>query len=258
MSRMRRYMIPLIVVACVLLMGWLFNNYLRSTQDNPVSIALAEFSANQYIKQNPTVSGYRIDWVASNEKNENYWVRLSLPGSADSYFELEYNHIGVLLRNTYENYVTKKWNTAVRLNNEYTTAMNAVLASAPKLAEIGCASDLSVHLPNDSWDSAHSISSDELELDGVYDLAELGARAGYVLIIVEVDSAQAVTVERLAETLLNVRKAVDQAGIPFYNIDCFVDYNNGTYSKYMRLRDFLYEDIYEENLERRVLEALDS
>ena len=104
MSRMRRYMIPLIVVACVLLMGWLFNNYLRSTQDNPVSITLAEFSANQYIKQNPTVSGYRIDWVASNEKNENYWVRLSLPGSADSYFELEYNHIGVLLRNTYENY----------------------------------------------------------------------------------------------------------------------------------------------------------
>lgn len=154
--------------------------------------------------------------------------------------------------------MTKKWNTAVRLNNEYTTAMNAVLASAPKLAEIGYASDLSVHLPNDSWDSAHSISSDELELDGVYDLAELGARAGYVLIIVEVDSAQAVTVERLAETLLNVRKAVDQAGIPFYNIDCFVDYNNGTYSKHMRLRDFLYEDIYEENLERRVLEALDS
>lgn len=48
MSRMRRYMIPLFVVAFVLLAGWLFNNFLRTTPENPISIALAEFSANQY------------------------------------------------------------------------------------------------------------------------------------------------------------------------------------------------------------------
>lgn len=254
----RRMILITLMIAGVLLAVCVSNTILGSNPGNPVSTALAGFSAQLYKVTHHPSSDYEIGAVQYDEKSERYCVGFSSAQSADSYFTLEYNPIGILVRNSYENRVEKRGNTAIRLSHEYNAAVMEALTAAPYPAEFLCTARLSWQHADGPFDSDHYIISDELELDGHYDLAELGAKAGSVWIRVEVDSPDDVSVEKLAETLQHIRKTLDQAGLPFYGIDCLLIYPNGTYTKCLDLKDFLCEDIFEEDLEVRLEEALGS
>jgi len=253
----KQIMIPLLIVFGILLAGWIGSAILHDIPDNFVSCALAEFSANLYKAQHHPASDYQVGKARYDEKSENYFVTLSSDASPDSRFSLEYSHIGILVGDSYKYRVTQRANTAIRLSNAYAYAVYETLTVQSDSAEFYRAAHLQYQVADGPYDDAHYIISGELELDGTYDLAELGAKAGYVWINVSVDSAELVTVENLAEILLYVRETLDQAGLPFYTIDCLFEYCNGTHSKRMDLDGFLYEDIYEEGLVTRLSEALD-
>ena len=98
-----------------------------------------------------------------------------------------------------------------------------------------------------------NIISNELDLDGVYDLAELGSKAGILSINIQAKSADEVTIENLAEILLSIRETLDQANLPFYTIACRFYYSD---QNDIRVSGLLYEDIYEEDFETRIYDAL--
>lgn len=253
MNAKRIIVITLIVISVILLAEWKCSAILDEKPGNMVSTGLAERSAKRYLQENHPDSDYRISSVDYNDKDERYYVTLILPGSADSQFTLGYDSKGRMETNSYERMVTRKANTAIRLSDDYAAAVDKTLDTEQWRA----AGWLQWNTINGSYDDSNCFFSDDLQLDGVYELSELGAKAGCLWVTVNVDSANAVTVEGLAESLLSIRKTMDEANLPFCKIDCRLQYANGTSSKRLEVEDFLYEKIYEQDMETRVEEALE-
>lgn len=230
---------------------------LENIPENSTSYTLAEHSAQAYKEKYHPDSDYAVSEAVYDVKDERYRVTLSSPTSADSHFVLEFNPFGMIIRNSYEFDVTRRANTGRRISNEYNTAVKEVLTAVPYPAELSCIGSLQWQVSGGPHDSAHTILSDELELDGLYDPAQFGAKAGHIWLHITVDSPEMVTTDKLAATMLYVRKTLDQAKLPFHTISCFLGYPNGTKSKRLRLEDFLYADIYEERLINRITEHLD-
>ena len=96
-----------------------------------------------------------------------------------------------------------------------------------------------------------------LELDGLYDVQELGKKAGHLVLYVYDEE---VSVERAADILLEVKKQMDAGGVNFYVIDFVLEYpkpEDGGHWKEGRVEtmEFRSEDIYEEGMVERVYEA---
>ena len=250
--------IPLIVIVFILLTVWVGYDHLETYPENPVSYALAEHFAKQYKESHFPHTNYELSPVSYHEKDECYYIYFTSPESPDSNFYLGYNHIGVLTRNNYESLVENKANTAIRLNRKYKDAVTETIVSIPEsieYKEFYCYGDLNWRPTQPEGDSTHIIISSELELDGIYELTEFSAKAGYIGIFVELTSAEQATVQNMAAILLHVRETMDKANLPFYMISCTIRYPNGTFTQGLELENFLYEDITEENLEAR-LEAV--
>lgn len=98
-----------------------------------------------------------------------------------------------------------------------------------------------------------------MELDGIYDINELGAKAGKLTIYIYDDT---VTVERLAEIILDIKGMLDDAGVRFYVMDCVLEYPKPESGEWKQGRvevmDFLCSDIYEEGLVERVQASNDA
>ena len=106
---------------------------------------------------------------------------------------------------------------------------------------------------------AYVLITNELELDGIYDVNELGAKAGKLTLYVYDDT---VTVERLAEIILDIKSMLDDAGVRFYVMDCVLEYPKPESGEWKQGRvevmDFLCSDIYEDGLVERVKASNDA
>ena len=105
----------------------------------------------------------------------------------------------------------------------------------------------------------YALITNELELDGIYDVNELGAKAGKLTLYVYDDT---VSVERLAEIILDIKGMLDDAGVRFYVMDCVLEYPKPESGEWKQGRvevmDFLCSDIYEEGLAERVQASNDA
>lgn len=105
----------------------------------------------------------------------------------------------------------------------------------------------------------YALITNELELDGIYDVNELGAKAGKLTIYVYDD---AVTVERLAEIILDIKGMLDDAGVRFYVMDCVLEYPKPESGEWkqgrLEVMEFLCSDIYEEGMADRVRASNDA
>ena len=70
------------------------------------------------------------------------------------------------------------------------------------------------------------------------------------------------TVERLAQIMLDIKKMLDDAGVGFYIMDCVLEYpkpEEGAWKQdRVEVMDFLCSDIYEEGMVERVRAANDA
>ena len=105
----------------------------------------------------------------------------------------------------------------------------------------------------------YALITEDLVLDRVYDIRELGAKAGKIVLYVQDET---VTVERAAEILLEVRRLMDLGGVPFYAIDFVLEYPKPEDGEWregrVETQEFLYLDIYEEGMVERVSVANDA
>lgn len=226
------------------------------TIDN-FSCEKAESAAEKYLQEHHFGSDYEISSVYRDEKSVLYYVSITSPSSVDRGFQLGYDTQGKLKYNSYEYHVVQKGNVAIRLSNEYGSAIEDTITASLPQYDVRCNGSLSWSTAP-PYDDPHTLFPGTLELDASYDLTEFGRKYGSLWCQVEVNSAKAVTVENLAEILLHLRETAEQAGLPFYMIDCDLAYPKGTNSRRLSVKDFLFEDIYEENLEARLEEAMKS
>ncbi len=237
-----------IIIILVFLVCFIGNKHLRDNYLNPVSTSLIKFSSS--IRHKLFYSDYEIDEFY--DSLNGYAVRLYIPESSDNYFFLKYNHFGWLIADEYEYRVEKKYNTIERLHHEY---VNAVFE----------------RLKSDSlyWDKINYSGGlyyygefpyiDELELDREFELEDLGRfgeKLGEISVTVYTSSKEEVTVERMAEALIHLRKTLEKDSLRFRSIDFELAPPSNKKGERLKVTDFLYQDIYEENLVERLNEAL--
>ncbi len=247
-----------LVVAIVLIIGvGLFANALVG---NPVSKFLATKSANEYIEKTYSDKDFVIEEVTYDFKTGGYYARVTSPTSIDSHFSLSFDWMGKLVLDCYDD-VTTGWNTAMRLEDDYRNAVKAVTESKDfsekyflAYGEIPCV--LSDY-PIDEEKPEYALQRKDLVLDKVYDIREVGANHGKLVLWAQDDE---VTIERLSELLLDVKNKFDKSGVTFKAVEFILEPTKEEGQPLMsdeqiKIRNFYYSDIYEDGLVERVKKA---
>ena len=249
------------IVAVALIAGlcWFANGLVG----NPISKLLATNTAKQYLKDHHPDTDYQLDAVTFNFKFVCYNAYFSSPSSPDSSFTLMLGMDGKIVQDYYEAHVTNRENTARRLENEYRAAVGKVLDNPafPYDCHIGYGElqFIPEEYKHESDVPSYALITNDLELDGIYDINELGAKAGALTIYIYDDT---VSVERLAEIILDIKAMLDDSGVSFYVLDCVLEYpkpESGQWTEgRVEVMEFLYSDIYEEGMVERVQASNDA
>lgn len=250
-----------LVLALALIVGVCV--FANSLVGNPISKMLATQTAEKYLEENHPGKDYQLDGVTFSFKLICYYAYFSSPSSPDSSFSLMLGMDGKIIHDYYENNVLTGWNTARRLSDEYRAAAGKVLDNPafPYHIDIGYGD---LEFISEEYKDApevpdYALITNNLELDGIYDIGELGAKAGKLTIYIWDDT---VTAERLAQIMLDMKKMLDDAGVRFYIMDCVLQYPKPEEGEWKQDRvevmDFLCADIYEEGMVERVAAANDA
>ena len=244
----------------ILGLGWFAN----ALVGNPVSKWLAARTAEKHLEKVYGDTDFEIERLGFNFKDTDYYAHIMSPSSEDSSFSLRIDMLGRLRWDTYESRVLSGNNTADRLYMEYRELADTVFESPyyPFTSFITYG-DLRVafNVPEGVEPSAVGyLMPEKLVLDKKYDIRELAAKAGNLVVYVEDD---VVTVERAAEVLLELKTLFDTENVPFHAIDFVLEYprkpEGGTTKEgRVNVEGFLYSDIYEEGLVERVKTADDA
>ncbi|MBR2875988.1 MAG: hypothetical protein IKC01_02515 [Clostridia bacterium] len=246
------------VLAIILIIG--VGVFANAFVGNPVSKYLATKGAKAHLEKTYGSTDFQIEEVIYDFKTCDYSAKITSPTSIDSHFTLSFNFTGKLTLDTYDD-VTSGWNTACRLDEDYRNLVKSVTESKdfPKnyfiaYGEIPCV--LSDY-PVDEKHPDFALQKEELVLDKTYDIRELGAKSGKLIISVY---DEAVTEEKLSEILLEIKERFDKAGVTFKGIDCRLEppMEEGIasdYDNFVEVRNFLYSDINEDGLLEKVKKA---
>ena len=224
---------------------------------NPISKHIATNTAEKHLEEKYSDRDFEIEKVIYNLKDGNYHAFIKSPSSIDSHFTVLIDMSGNLKIDNYEYSVLTGWNTANRLGNEYREKVDEILDSQsfPYAVDIGFGDIefIPTEYAKDPSVPDYAIIIEDLKLDGEYDINELGSKAGKLTIYIDDET---VSYERLAEVILDIKKIFDDANLKFYALDFVLEYpknENGTKKEgRVEVRDFLYADIYEEDMIERV------
>lgn len=235
---------------------------------NPVSHALAKKAANIFLSDRFSDTDYQMERITYSFKDGDYHAFMVSPTSIDGDFSVSFTMLGEYRYDTYDS-VLDGFNTAQRLNSEYRKLTDTVL-NDPALPYDN-SQDYSIMFgrleiypreafedPNATDVPVYAIVQDDLELNKIYDIKELGAKAGHLILYVDNDT---ISVEEAARIMLDFRSMFDKADIPFYAMDFVLRHpraEDGTSDdEEIRINDFLYQDIYEEGLTDRIEIAIE-
>ena len=151
-------------------------------------------------------------------------------------------------------------NYAALLLERIETALTAQVADSP---EFPCTSEIAfgeLVFGDREWGrgDSYGLEQSSLELDGDYDVAALGAEAGRFVLYADDEE---VSVERAAELLLEVRRVMEESGVPFRSVDfvlrCPRVEAGGprTGEESIHVLNFPWEEIREEGMKERVQAA---
>lgn len=229
---------------------------------NPISKFLANRSAEKYISEAYSDMDLIIRDVTYDFKVGSYYARIYSPSSIDSHFSLSYDFSGNLIYDSYDHRVLNGENTAQRINEEYREAVDSVLNSPlyPYNSYIGYGDIefIPEEYKNNFDVPSYAIVTETLVPDAIYDINEMGRKAGHLTIYVADDE---LTPEKMAEVLLGLKDIFDRSGVGFHAINCVIenrkeDVPPSTDIKQIEVQHFLYSDIYEENLTERIEKSI--
>lgn len=214
---------------------------------NPISKMLANRGGQKLVEEKYDNLDLNIEKAFYNFKDGNYIVRLRSNKSIDTHFELSFTPSGKLHYDNYQDAVASKWNTRMRLEDQYRKLTGQVFED---------------DFPyKTSIDYGEILAKDEdfsyLELDKIYDIKEIGKEEGHLNLYIETKDQDRDT---MVKVLLETKKIFDRKDVPFYSVDLTLEKpkrENENYEEGLMIKDFLYEDIYLEGLAKRVDENIE-
>lgn len=248
------------VVAVVILigLGWFAN----ALVGNPVSKMLATNTAEKHLAEAYANTDYYIEKVSYNFKDGNYHAFIKSPTSIDTEFSLYITMLGELRLDTYDDVLTG-FNTARRIEQEYRELADTVLSSPafPYTCHIDYGT-LEIYpeelIGNPEYEDvpSYALNQDELILDKIYDIRELGKQAGHLVIYID---SETVSPEAASEIMLDIKARFDDAGIPFAAMDFTLQYPKPEEGRRpegeVSVANFPYDELHEDGLADRIIEA---
>ena len=235
---------------------------------NPVSHTLATKAAKAYMSDQFSDTDYEMERITYSFKDGRYHAFMVSPTSIDGDFSVCFSMMGEYCYDTYDS-VQDGWNTAQRLNSEYRKLTDTILYD-PALpydntqvysimfGELEIYPKEFIDDPNVHDIPDYSLVQDDLELNKIYDIKELGAKAGHLILYVD---NEVISVEETARIMLDFRSMFDEADIPFYAMDFVLRHprteDGQSDDEEIRINDFLYQDIYVEGLTDRIETAIE-
>ena len=249
-----------LVIAIALIVGicWVANGL----NGNPISKMLAKKAANEYLEENFSDTDYYIEELGFSFKFSNYYAHVRSVTSMDTQFTLHIDMLGNVYFDTYDS-VTGGFVTARRVEQEYRELTKQIFENPwfPYPSDIGYGT-LEIY-PQEALDDPdvndipdYALVQQDLILDQIYDIRELGRQAGHLIIYVE---SETISFELAAQIMLDIRAEFEKANIPFRAIDFVLQLplpeEGPRPDEEVRVKDFRYEDIYQENLIDRIMAA---
>lgn len=214
-------------------------------------------AAKSYLAEQYPGNDFEITEFYHNFKDNGFDAEIQSRSSADTYFlvriaddtlELDYD--------SYEWAVQERWNTAVRITEDYEAQAEGVLNTLPGIDRADA--DFVRYSRTDSYSAfqlAVGLDTTTLELDGTYDAAAMGWEHG-TLELRFVEAEEDLNLRRLLERLREVDDAMTQAGVGYRVVEIRLvnapDWDN---TRDFYIYGILREDLYSEDPEA-VLQAL--
>lgn len=254
----KRIKAPLIAAICtitaviILAIALVFGYFINGFFGNPISKHLATKTAEKQLASCYADTDYIIDDVRYSLKDGRYYAYIISPASPDSAFTLYISMLGKIELDDHESRVTGRWNTAMRIDAEYGAAVDRIIdgEAFPYNVDIGYGAllfDRDVSL-SDFPVGTYDMTS--LVLDGVYAPYETGKAAGEITLYIK---GEAVTEERLAEILLDIKEIFDNGAVAFNSINLILENDSG--DERVEVMSMLYTDIYEDGFLERVKQS---
>ena len=244
------------ILALVLIAG--VGVFANGVVGNPISKWLATNTAENRLSEVYADKDYEVERVTFSFKDGSYHAFIVSSSSPDSEFSMSLNWKGQLRWDSYEDRVLSGENTAARINKEYRAATEAIFTS-PAFPYYSHIEYGDIEFNSREWLdvedlSGYALYTEDLELDKVYDIRELGKAAGHLVLYVYDED---VSVEKAAEILLEVKNLMDAGGVAFHAIDLVLEYpkpvdDSPRKEGRIETMEFLYDDIYEEEMVERV------
>ena len=258
--------ITIVVLLIVLSAGLLW--FCNAMFGNPVSHTLATKSAKAFLSDRFSNTAYKMERITYSFKDGRYHAFMTSPTSIDGDFSVCFSMLGEYCYDTYDS-VLDGWNTAQRLESEYRKLTDTILYD-PALpydntqvysimfGRLEIYPREAFEDPNSTGVPEYAILLEDLELNEIYDIKELGAKAGHLILYVD---NEVISVEETARIMLDFRSMFDKAAIPFYAMDFVLRHprteNGKSDDDEIRINDFLYQDIYEEGFTGRIEVAIE-
>lgn len=241
------------VVAFILigLIIWFANGFVG----NPVSKMLANKSAEKYIEATYPDMDLEINKAVYSFKDGGYSVFVELPTSLDINFSVNISPTGKVRWDSYESSVIGKFNTWRRVNSQYREIVEEVFAAEnfPYESDIDFGEIKIINEVDHSFGPEYGVERKELVIDKIYDIKELGAKAGNLVYYIE---DEIINAKRASEILLDLKNVFDEKDVPFYAINFTLQEPKiNPDRKEFRVSGFRYSDIYEDGLVERLEQA---
>lgn len=222
---------------------------------NPFTRHSIESKAAAYIEQTYPGTDYVIDGTYRDIKMGGYGVAISSPSSEDTYFTLHYESDGTLRYDDYPNEVGNRFTVYRRIEEEYRKLTDPILQNIStdpsKIAfgEIPISEKSAIGVDPSVPECAYPM--EDLELDRRYDLKEMGAHCGNLILYMESPHP---SLEEAGETLLQLRKDMDAAGVKFRTVELAIrePLETRKEANSINLYFFPYEQIKPEGLEENL------
>lgn len=240
------------VIAIALILGicWVANGL----NGNPISKMLAKKAAHEYLEENFPDTDYYIEELGFSFKFTGYYAHVRSGTSIDTQFSLQIDMLGNVCYNNYDD-VTSGFVTARRVEQEYRELTDQIFENPAFIYKSDIQYGTLEIYPQEAFDDPlatdvpdYALVQDDLILDKIYDVRELGSQAGHLIVYID---DQELTFENAAKILLDIRAEFDSANIPFYAIDLTMRSDG----ERINFDNFPYEDIYENGLAERIKAA---
>ena len=249
-----------LVVALALIGGiaWVANGL----NGNPISKLLAKKAANEYLSEHFPDADYYIEELGFSFKFTGYYAHVRSKTSIDTQFTLEIDMLGNVCYDTYDD-VTGGFITARRVEREYRELTKQIFENPAFIYKSDIQYGTLEIYPQEAFDDPlvtdipdYALVQDDLILDKIYDIQDLGRKAGHLIVYVD---SETISFELASEILLDIRAEFDKANIPFRAIDFVLQMplpeEGPRTGDRINFDDFRYEDIYDDGLIDRIKAA---